>query len=82
MCIRDRLIDHAEMLAASVGACPNCWGGIPDCEDCGGIGIPGAFPPDRTCFDRFVLPVIIRVMGQNFASDIFPSRPGPQPMDG
>lgn len=59
------LIDHAEMLACAVGACPNCWGRIADCEDCGGRGAPGAFAPDRACFDRFVLPVIARVMGED-----------------
>ncbi|MCT4331296.1 hypothetical protein MU516_00275 [Paracoccus sp. YLB-12] len=57
------LIDHAEMLACALGACPNCWGTILDCEDCGGVGRPGAFRPDRSCFDRFVLPVIAQVMG-------------------
>lgn len=56
------LVDHVEKLACAVGACPNCWGTIPDCEDCGGIGSPGAFNPDRACFDQFVLPVIARVM--------------------
>ncbi|WP_405402288.1 hypothetical protein [Paracoccus sp. Ld10] len=59
------LIDHAEMLACALGACPNCWGTIDDCEDCGGIGRPGAFNPDRACFDHFVLPVIIRVLGHS-----------------
>ena len=57
------LIDHAEMLACALGACPNCWGTLEDCEECGGVGRPGAFNPDRTCFDHFVLPVIIRVLG-------------------
>ncbi|WP_022708068.1 MULTISPECIES: hypothetical protein [Paracoccus] len=65
------LIDHAEMLACALGACPNCWGTISDCEDCGGIGSPGAFKPDRACFDHFVLPVIARVIGQDpFKSEI------------
>lgn len=59
------LIDHAEMLACALGACPNCWGTIADCEDCGGVGAPGAFAPDRSCFDHFVLPVIARVMGED-----------------
>ena len=58
------LVDHVEMLACALGACPNCWGSIEDCEDCGGIGRPGAFAPDRGCFDQFVLPVIVRVMGR------------------
>lgn len=57
------LIDHAEMLACALGACPNCWGRIADCEDCRGGGRPGAYAPDRACFDHFVLPVIARVMG-------------------
>lgn len=64
------LIDHAEMLACALGACPNCWGTIPDCEDCGGIGTPGAFNPDRSCFDHFVLPVITRVLGRDEDDDI------------
>lgn len=66
------LIDHAEMLACALGACPNCWGMIPDCEDCGGIGKPGAFDPDRICFDHFVLPVITRVLGR---AEGLPQRP-------
>ena len=56
------LIDQVERLACAVGACPNCWGTIPDCEDCGGIGKPGAYNPDHECFTRFVLPVIARLM--------------------
>ena len=64
------LIDHAEMLACALGACPNCWGTIPDCEDCGGIGTPGAFNPDRSCFYHFVLPVITRVLGRDEDADI------------
>ena len=38
------LVDHVEMLACALGACPNCWGSIEDCEDCGGIGRPGSVP--------------------------------------
>lgn len=70
------LVDHVEMLACALGACPNCWGGIEDCEDCGGVGRPGAFAPDRSCFDRFVLPVIVRVMGRADPDDDPASRPG------
>lgn len=73
------LIDHAEMLACALGACPNCWGNIPDCEDCGGIGKPGAFNPDRACFDRFVLPVITRVMGDRAEDIAVPGSPSGQP---
>lgn len=67
------LIDHAEMLACALGACPNCWGTIPDCEDCHGVGKPGAFNPDRSCFDHFVLPVIIRILGRNIDNASTPS---------
>lgn len=52
------LTDHAGRLACALGACPNCWGAIPDCEDCGGRGKPGAFRPDPEYFARFVQPVI------------------------
>ncbi|MDO5631919.1 MAG: hypothetical protein Q4G22_08780 [Paracoccus sp. (in: a-proteobacteria)] len=55
------LTDHAEMLACALGACPNCWGTIPDCEDCGGVGQPGAFNPDPAMFARFVRPIIDRM---------------------
>lgn len=58
------LTHHAEILAGAVGACSNCWGTIPDCEECGGIGKPGALQPDREAFDRYVLPVLTRVMGE------------------
>lgn len=74
------LIDHSEMLACALGACPNCWGGIPDCEECGGVGIPGAYQPDRRCFDHFVLPVIIRVMGRAVIPE--DTRPDPHHVDG
>lgn len=72
------LVDHAEMLACALGACPNCWGSIEDCEDCGGIGRPGAFAPDRGCFDHFVLPVIVRVMGR---ANLHDDNPAPCPGD-
>ncbi len=71
------LVDHVEMLACALGACPNCWGRIEDCEDCGGIGRAGAFAPDRGCFDRFVLPVIVRVMGR---ADLDGGPPRPDPV--
>lgn len=70
------LVDHVEMLACALGACPNCWGRIEDCEDCGGVGRPGAFAPDRSCFDQFVLPVIVRVMGRADLHDDPEPRPG------
>lgn len=76
------LIDHAEMLACALGACPNCWGNIPDCEECGGLGVPGAYQPDRSCFDHFVLPVIIRVMGRGNIPEDGDTRPDAHHVDG
>ena len=70
------LVDHIEMLACALGACPNCWGGIEDCDNCGGVGKPGAFAPDRRSFDLYVLPVIVRVMGRAGPEDDPHSRPG------
>jgi hypothetical protein len=63
------LVNHAEIMARAVGACSNCWGTIEDCEECGGAGHPGAFPPDRIFFDLFVLPVIARVMSPADAAE-------------
>ncbi|WP_147393027.1 hypothetical protein [Paracoccus siganidrum] len=63
------LIGHAEALASALGACPNCWGTIADCEDCCGTGRPGAFPPDRAGFDHFVLPVVMRLLNDGWQSD-------------
>ncbi|MFV0335744.1 MAG: hypothetical protein ACK5JR_16935 [Tropicimonas sp.] len=59
------LTHHAGILAAAVGACANCWGTIPDCEECGGTGKPGALQPDREAFDRYVMPVVRQMMGDN-----------------
>ncbi len=63
------LTGHIEMLASALGACSNCWGTIHDCEECGGLGRPGAFDPDRKAFDKLVLPVITHVMGNEFIED-------------
>lgn len=63
------LIRHMETLACALGACSNCWGTIANCEECSGMGRPGAFEPDRTAFDRFVLPVMTRVMGEHYFDD-------------
>lgn len=60
----DALIHQLEVMASAVGACSNCWGTIPSCEECGGKGKPGMLRPDRAAFDRYVLPVMTRVMGE------------------
>ena len=54
------MAEHAEMLACALGACPDCWGGDPDCRQCTGAGRPGFFLPDEDCFDHFVQPVLDR----------------------
>lgn len=63
----EALMEHTQLLACALGACPNCWGVDPDCADCGGLGKPGAFLPDEQCFRRFVLPVIQRVTAETTA---------------
>lgn len=64
------LINHAAMVASALGACPNCWGTISDCEECGGHGSPGAREPDRACFEHFVMPVINRLLSAGCQSDV------------
>lgn len=54
------MAEHAEMLACALGACPECWGGDPDCRQCTGAGTPGFFLPDEDCFEHFVQPVLDR----------------------
>ena len=58
------LIDHAEMLACALGACPDCWGTIPDCEECGGDGRPGWYESQPDCFEHFVRPMLDRMVAR------------------
>lgn len=58
----DGLAAHNEMLACALGACPQCWGTIPECETCGGHGAPGSFAPDTACFNHFVMPAVRQFM--------------------
>ncbi|WP_373494803.1 hypothetical protein [Aquiflexum sp.] len=51
----DRINDD---LASAVGACPNCWGILKDCEICDDNGGPGAYPVNKAAFIKFVLPII------------------------
>lgn len=60
----DLLTHQLGVLASALGACADCWGTIPDCECCGGSGRPGAIEPDRTAFNRYVLPALTHVMGE------------------
>ena len=63
--VNEGLSAHTEMLACALGACPKCWGGDPDCTRCAGEGRPGFFLPDELCFQRYVLPVIDRILREN-----------------
>ena len=58
----EALAAHTEMLACALGACPECFGMDPDCTRCAGEGRPGFFLPDELCFQRYVLPVIKRIL--------------------
>jgi len=50
-----------DTVAAALGACPQCWGGSPDCEICKGEGGAGAMDPDERLFSELILPAIRRV---------------------
>ena len=52
------LLEQSRMMAAAIGACPECWGEDPACPGCEGDGKPGSFQPHRGCFEVFVLPVV------------------------
>ena len=51
----DFFIDVNAAFSSAVGAC-ECWGGDPDCEKCGGKGVPGYFELDQEQFDYYVRP--------------------------
>ncbi|TRW98801.1 hypothetical protein FNJ84_04400 [Paracoccus sp. M683] len=59
------MAQHLDVLASALGACGNCWGTLHDCEECHGFGKPGGLSPDQEMFDRYVLPVLTRVMGES-----------------
>jgi len=55
------LIERNDILAAALGACPDCWGEDQDCETCGGDGAAGAYAPDKDAFVEYVLPTVRRL---------------------
>ncbi|MFZ0726844.1 MAG: hypothetical protein WAM61_13745 [Desulfobacterales bacterium] len=55
--VRERL----ELLASSLGACPDCWGEDQACSVCRGRGAPGGFLPDRDAFVGYVLPAVRKI---------------------
>lgn len=46
------------ILAAALGACPECWGVEPGCPNCNGSGKPGWVAPDEAAFAAWVAPAI------------------------
>ncbi len=50
-----------DTVAAALGACPECWGGDPECRTCAGEGAAGALDPDERLFAELVLPAVRRV---------------------
>ena len=59
--LNQTLLAHSDFLAAAVGACPQCWGEDAECGECGGRGEPGAYVPERICFEEVVRPVLNRM---------------------
>ena len=58
---RDKLLvlqARSNVLAQALGACAECWGTNPSCEQCGGGGRPGWTQPDPTGFAVWVQPAI------------------------
>lgn len=54
--------ERIALLAAALGACPACWGEVPDCPLCGGRGAPGHRPPEEASFVHFVMPAVRRLL--------------------
>lgn len=55
------LEDLTDRLGLALGACPECFGTLSDCEECHGRGAPGSRRASRKEFTRFVLPVLNRM---------------------
>ena len=54
--------------AAALGACPICWGGQGDCDECGGKGHAGSRAPDLQLFRELVVPAVRRLRPANGAN--------------
>lgn len=77
-----RLRDQCALLAAAVGACPECWGADRRCPDCRGRGRAGHVTPDEACFAHYVLPALRRVMGTAPTLPVLAPRPAAAPARG
>jgi hypothetical protein len=54
----NRMQERQMVLAAALGACPECWGEEADCPHCNGLGRPGWGRPDPVAFGNWVAPAI------------------------
>lgn len=69
MAVELREMRHrSEVFARAVGACNACWGGDPECPNCHGAGVPGAFAIDQELFERFIAPALAQYGGRADAS--------------
>ena len=50
-----------DTLATALGACPYCWGGDSQCQECDGEGTSGAYEPDFRLFNELVMPAVRRI---------------------
>jgi hypothetical protein len=65
----ERLREHAAALAAGIGACPDCFGDDPGCEQCMGRGAPGSRRPQPEAFKKYVLPAFVRARAIDHGRD-------------
>ena len=66
---QDELEARNEALAAALGACAPCWGGVEDCPECDGRGAPGWRVPRPKLFRSLVMPAVRRVRAEGRASN-------------
>jgi hypothetical protein len=58
---RDDLLDDMDDFAKALGACDECWGEDNRCPCCRGKGTSGYFQPDKTLFNKLILPALKEV---------------------
>lgn len=53
----DFFLDVNAAFSSAVGAC-ECWGEDPECEKCGGEGLPGHFKVNEEAFNTYIKPCL------------------------